>query len=102
MPQFRADGPFLAVEFDDEVRAAAGQESAAGSLLSGSERKGIGDFQRAGQDAGGKNRPDGAGRVLQGAKSDAEAGAERRPGQQLERRFGHDPEQSFRADEKAS
>src|SRR5207302_1600073 len=39
---FRADGRFLAIQLDDEMRAATAEPGAFGPLISGGEGKGVG------------------------------------------------------------
>ena len=46
--QFVADGIFLAIEFDNQMGAAAAQTFAFGAFVSGGKGEFIGQFERAG------------------------------------------------------
>ena len=97
----RADGFFLAVQFDNQVGAAAAQALALGALVGGGQREFVGQLQRAGQKTGGENRvqrPHGGGH---GGETDGEVGAEWRQRDQFQCGFGDDAEQSFGTDKQA-
>ena len=78
--------------------AAAAQAFAFGAFAGGGEREFIGQFQRAGQKAGGQNRLQRAHGGVHGTETDGEIGAERRQRNQFQRGFGDDAEQAFGAD----
>ena len=99
LPDFAAHGALLAVQFDDEMGAAAAQALAPGAFEGGGEREGIGQLERGGQEAGGENGVQRAHGGAHGAEADGEAGAIRRQRQQLQRGLGDDAEQALGADE---
>src|SRR6266568_1141780 len=99
--QFRTDGAFLAVEFDDYMSAAAGEEVAARPLLRRRQSEGVSHFQRAGQNARAENGADRPSGIPHGTKTNAETGAIRRQRQQLQRRLGNDSQEPFAANKQA-
>src|SRR5882672_5418573 len=65
----------LTVQLNDEMSETAGQQLAAGSLLRSRQSERVGHLQRAGQNSGGENRADGAGRSFHRTETNAKAGA---------------------------
>ena len=96
---FQPHGFVVSIQLDDEERLAAFELLAAGALAGGGERERIGQFQRAREEAGGKNLADGTGRGAGGIESTRQTRARRRQGQQLEGGLGDDAEHSLGADE---
>lgn len=72
---FRSDRLRVAVQFDDEERAATFELLAAGPFAGGGERETIGDLQGAGQEAGLEHFLQRARRGARGIESHSETGA---------------------------
>src|SRR5690242_7724544 len=92
---------FLAVEFNNQMRAATPEALALRPIVSGSESKRISYFERAGQKPGFKNRMDGPDGGVHGAKTDGEAGAIRWQRDELQCGLGDDAEHAFGARKEA-
>ena len=96
--QFAAHGIFLAVKFNNQMRAANSKAIVFCVFGGGSERKFVGQFERAGQKSSGQNSLKRAHCIFHRMETDGKHRAKWRQRNQFQCGFGDNAEQTFRAD----